>query len=123
MSMNHGKVISVAAAGQVGMFRREVGRWPKDRADLIAHGCLRLDHATGSEPPDEPGCQFFITLPYQLELQSRAENLQMVIRDPSGKLICQLVVVAPRGAKDSLNPLVVLKTTLFSCPGEGKPLS
>lgn len=127
--MKPGKVVSILAAGQVGLFRRQTGQWPQDRNALIEHGCRDLDfysprdaEISGSFEAAKAGCQFFIKLKYRFELQSRDANVRMVLRDPAGKLVCDLLVIVPADdGRDALSPQIQMRTTLFGCPGEGKP--
>jgi hypothetical protein len=126
--MNEGKVVSVLAAGQVGMFRRQTGQWPQSRNQLIEHGCKDLDAGTlepavisGLAEPVPDGCQFFLKLGYGFDLQPEAADLRMVLRDPAGKLVCNLLVIAPPDdGRDTLSPQIKLRTTLFGCPGVGE---
>lgn len=128
MSMNEGKFNAVMAAGQAGKFRRETGRWPRNQGELIAHGCPALDESRADtagmrkmRAPPASGCQFFADLPYRLELQPQAADLRMVLRDTADKLVCRLVIVAPPvESTRSLLPQVKIRTTVFTCPGEGK---
>ena len=127
MSMNEGKFNAVMAAGQAGKFRRETGRWPRNQGELIAHGCPALDESraeraeVGKARPAATGCRFFADLPYRLDLQPRAGDLRMVLRDAADKLVCRLVIIAPPvESTRSLLPQVRIKTTVFTCPGEGK---
>jgi len=127
--MNQGKLVSVLAAGQVGMFRRQTGEWPQSKSQLVAHGCPELDAGSfeeavisGPRPPVIDGCQFFVKLNYQFELQSHAPELRMVLRDPTGNLVCNLLVMVPANdGRDMLSPQIRMRTTLWSCPGEGEP--
>ncbi len=68
------------------------------------------------------GCQFFVKLPYQLELRPRAGDLQIELHNSKAKLVCRLIVVVPVESAHALIPQVKLRTTLFACPGEGKSL-
>jgi len=128
--MNQGKLVSVLAAGQVGMFRRQTGQWPLNKSQLVGHGCRDLDAYTedsassGDWPETKaPGCQFFLRLPYQLDLTPSAANVRMVLRDPAGKLVCDLLVIVPANdGRDALSPQIMMRTTLLGCPGEGKSL-
>jgi hypothetical protein len=126
LRMNEGRVTSVFAAAQVGAYKREKGSWPKGITELIAHGCPALDQDPEfllyEPPPLVEGCQFFVKLPYQLELRPRAGDLQIELRNSKGKLVCRLVAVMPAESTRALIPQIQLKTTLFACPGEGKPL-
>lgn len=129
LSMNDGKFESVMAAGQAGKFHREMGRWPRSQGELITHGCPDLDESRAevaviaqAHPPAAPGCQFFVNLPYKVQLEQRDGNLRMVLRDAANKLVCRLEVVVPSfDSARSLLPQVRIRTTMFTCPGEGKP--
>jgi len=122
LRLNEGRVISVFAAAQAGAFRREMGKWPASIGDLIAYGCPALDagseFAIDAPPPRE--CQFFAKLPYRINLRARAGDMQIELRGPKGKLVCRLMVVVPPDSAQALIPQVRLRTTLFTCPGEGK---
>jgi hypothetical protein len=126
--MNQGKLVSVLAAGQVGMFRRQMGQWPQSKSQLVEHGCPELDDSTfddavieGPGMPVIDGCQFFVKLEYQIELQPHAPDLRMVLRDPAGKLVCDLlVIVPPNDGRDMLSPQIRMKTMWWRCPGEGE---
>jgi hypothetical protein len=126
LRMNEGRVTSVFAAAQVGAFKREKGKWPTGLPELIAQGCPALDQdpefLIDESLPLVDGCQFFVKLPYQLELRPRAGDLQIELRNSKGKLVCRLVVVVPVESAHALIPQVKLRTTLFACPGEGKSL-
>ena len=126
LRMNEGRVTSVFAAAQVGAFKREKGSWPKGITELVAHGCPALDQDAefllDEPPPPVDECQFFVRLPYQLELRPRAGDLQIELHNSKGKLVCRLVVVVPAESTRALIPQVQLRTTMFACPGEGKPL-
>jgi len=120
----------VLAAGQVGKFHRQTGRWPQSKSELVERGCKELDDArlaeayiSGAPEPATAGCQFFVELPYTLELKPRAPDLRIVLRDPAGKLVCRLLVVAPQSdGRDALSPQITLRTTFLACPGEGESL-
>jgi hypothetical protein len=116
LRMNQGRATSFLAAAQMGAFKREQGSWPTTPGDLAAHGCPGLD-----QNPREGACQFFATLPYQLVLHPRASDMQVEMRSAAGKLVCRLVIVIPAGGAHALMPQVRLRTTLLTCPGEGKP--
>ena len=116
LQMNKGKVTSILAAAQVGAFKREKGTWPTGIGDLIAYSCPALDTDSGREGE----CQFFAKLPYRINLRSRVGDMQIELRDPTGKLVCRLVVIVPPGSAQALIPQIKLWTTLFTCPGEGK---
>ena len=126
LRMNEGKITSVLAAAQVGKFKRDKGSWPTGISELIAHGCPGLDDdaqfVIDAPPRLVEGCQFFANFPYRLEMTQRAPNLQMESRSAAGKLICRILVIAPANSSDALIPQVELRTSLFTCPGEGKPL-
>lgn len=124
LRLNEGRVTSVFAAAQAGAFKREKGRWPTGIGDLTAYGCPALDagseFAIDAPPPREGECQFFAKLPYRINLRSRAGDMKFELRTPAGKLVCRLVVVVPPDSAQALLPPVRLRTTLFTCPGEGK---
>jgi hypothetical protein len=124
LRLNEGRVVSVFAAAQAGAFKREKGRWPAGADDLIHYDCPALDagseFAIDAPPPPEGDCQFFAKLPYRINLRSRAADMQIELRTPTGKLVCRLVVVVPADSAQALIPQVRLRTTLFTCPGEGK---
>ena len=122
--MNPGKATSVFAAAQVGAFKREKGHWPTDIDELIAHGCPALDQYALSEMVERPtgSCQFFARLPYRLELRPQMNDMKIELRDRKGGLVCRLAVIVPVDSAEALLPQVQLRTTLFTCPGEGKPL-
>jgi len=125
LRMNQGRVTSILAAAQVGAFKREKGIWPTGVGDLVAHECSALDQYSevdiDAPPPRDGECRFFARLPYQFGLRTRGNDAQVELRDPRGKLVCRLVIVVPVDSALALIPQVELRTTLFTCPGEGKP--
>jgi len=125
LHMNQGRLTSIFAAAQTGAFKRDRGAWPTGIDELIGHACPALDVDEGftiDAPPPPPGeCQFFATLPYRLRLSPRNEDLQMELRDGAGTLVCRLFISVPAESAHALVPRVELRTTLFTCPGEGEP--
>ena len=117
LRMNQGRVTSIFAAAQVGAFKRENGSWPTGLGDLVAYECPALDQDSDFEGQ----CRFFARLPYQFGLRPRGNDAQIEMRDAGGKLVCRLVIVVPANSALALIPQVELRTTLFACPGEGKP--
>jgi hypothetical protein len=125
LRLNQGRITSVFAAAQVGAFKREKGSWPTGIGDLVAHECSALDQdqefVIDAPSPRDGKCQFFARLPYQLVLHPRASDMQVEMRSATGKLVCRLVIVLPADSAHALMPQVKLRTTLLTCPGEGKP--
>jgi hypothetical protein len=57
-------------------------------------------------------------------MNPEGENLRVEIYDASGRCTCRFRVLAPTpGNGTVLIPRVIVKTSVFSCPGEGKRIS
>jgi hypothetical protein len=134
MRPNLGHVDAVTAGALAGAFRQENGRWPADLRELRDRPCPWVDADLGF--PDAQidevaeaaviaatrGCQFLARLPYQLEMRPRAANLLMIFRGADNRLVCKLVVVTPDTASGAHSPMVVMRTSIPGCPGQGEPL-
>jgi len=120
MPPNRGNLAAIAAAAHAGQFQRQTGQWPRDRAELERVPCPYFVNddvrKTGRHPAR---CLFLADLPYTVEMRPLGHDLEMEFRDGSGHRICRLRVIAPRApAGTDLAPLSIIRTGLFSCPGE-----
>ena len=129
--LNQGSLQAAAVAAHAGMFHRVNGRWPNDRAELERFDCPAFDDhefeeawIDDSPPPatrNESDCRFLAELDYRIDWRPRSHALRMTFQDSNGRRVCKLRVDAP-GADSgtALAPMMVIRTTVFSCPGNGE---
>jgi len=116
LRMNQGRGFAIHSAGYAGGFRLAYGRWP-DINELEEFSCM---HGRA----DKFGlallsCEQVVDAPYRTQLTPSGAHLRMQFFDSSRKEVCSLTVIAPRARADKgVFPMVVVKTTVFSCRGD-----
>jgi hypothetical protein len=127
---NPGRFQAWVAAAHAGQFHRTFHRWPVEIGELAAFDCPRFDEAMGvSAPLLDDGlppiradvCAFLVEFPYRIEMIAVGRNLGMSFHRADGIVVCKLSVASPSNeVAAALAPAVKIRTTAFSCPGEGE---
>jgi hypothetical protein len=127
---NPGRFQAWVAAAHAGQFHRAFHRWPAEIGELAAFDCPRFDEAmaVGATPRDDglppiraDVCAFIVEFPYRIEMIAVGRNLGMAFHRADGTVVCKLRVASPSDeVAAALAPAVRIRTTAFSCPGEGK---
>ncbi|MEO8017642.1 MAG: hypothetical protein ABI769_07500 [Pseudomonadota bacterium] len=119
LRVNQGRLEAITIAAQVGEFRLAKGRWPAAAHDLD-HSTLLEDFGT-ADLGAAPARKAARAPRHRVEMAPRGANLRVKVLDDDGRLICRFEVLAPSpGSTRALIPLIVVKTSMFVCPGEGK---
>jgi hypothetical protein len=59
--------------------------------------------------------------PNRVEMHPRGANLRVEVFDALNRLVCRLDVLAPKPeSSGALLRMIVVRTSVFSCPGEGE---
>jgi hypothetical protein len=128
---NPGRFQAWVAAAHAGQFHRTFDRWPAEIGELAAFDCPRFDEAMdasatriddrGLPPIRADVCAFLVEFPYRIEMIVVGRNLGMAFRRSDGFVVCKLRVASPSNeVAAALAPAVKIRTTAFSCPGEGE---
>jgi len=127
---NPGRFQTWVAAAHAGQFHRTFHRWPTEIGELAAFDCPRFDDALAADahpahdglPPIRADvCAFLVGFPYRIDMVAVGRNLGMAFRRADGFVVCKLRVVSPSNeVAAALAPAVRIRTTAFSCPGEGE---
>jgi hypothetical protein len=127
---NPGRFQAWVAAAHAGQFHRKFHRWPREIGELAALDCPRFDEAMAVDAaPRDDGlppiradvCAFLVEFPYRIEMIDVGRNLGMEFRRADGTVVCKLRVDSPSNEiAAALAPAVRIRTTAFSCPGEGE---
>jgi hypothetical protein len=127
---NPGRFQAWVAAAHAGQFHRTFDRWPAEIGELAAFDCPRFDEAMApGETPRNDGlppiradvCAFLVEFPYRIEMISVGRSLGMAFRRADGTVVCKLRVDSPSNEiAAALAPAVRIRTTAYSCPGEGE---
>jgi hypothetical protein len=116
LRMNEGRALAAQMAGYAGRFRIAYGRWPTDVNELEEFVCMR--GRADSFDLDRIDCDELVRMPYSTQITSRSAHLQMQFFDSAKKPICRLLVLAPPADADAaVFPMIVVKTSVFSCRG------
>ena len=63
-------------------------------------------------------CDDVVNAPYRPRMTPRGAHLEMRFVGADDKEVCHLEVIAPSaGADKAMFPMIVIKTTVFACPG------
>jgi hypothetical protein len=127
---NPGRFQAWVAAAHAGQFHRTFHRWPAEIGELAAFDCPRFDEAIatgaarrndGLPPIRADVCAFLVEFPYRIEMIAVGRNLGMAFRRVDGTVVCKLRVDSPSNeVAAALAPAVRIRTTAYSCPGEGE---
>ena len=106
--LNEGRAFAIYSAGYAGRYHIAYARWP-NLNELEEYVCMR-------------GCaDGFVGKPYRTQMAARAAYLEMRFFDLAMKPVCSLkVLTPPPRSEEELFPMIVIKTSLLSCPGNGK---
>jgi hypothetical protein len=121
LRLNEGREFAVYSAGYAGRYRIAHGRWP-DVRELEEFTCM---HGRA----DDFGlalrsCEEVVLAPYHTRLTPNGGHLRMEFIDAAQKTVCTLEVLSPPARADkAVFPMVVIKTSVFSCPGDGQASS
>jgi hypothetical protein len=113
------RVFATQSAAYAGRFRLAYGRWPASVNELEAFMCMS-GHADrfGLE---QPTCDEIVNQPYRTVLMPTGADLRMRYVDSSGESVCTLRIHAPAADADTtVFPMITIRTTVFSCPGDGQ---
>jgi hypothetical protein len=119
LHMNRGRLTAMVSATYAGEFRVDRGHWPTSASELEQYIC-RASGALSVVDSHEYPCAGPEPAPYRTELRSRGENLDMTLFDAAQRPICRLHLLAPETS--GLGSMMVVRTTVFSCPGDGQEL-
>jgi hypothetical protein len=128
---NPGRFQAWVAAAHAGQFHRTYHRWPAGIGELAALDCPRFDeaiamgadaiHDDGLPPIRADVCAFLVGFPYRIEMIAVGRHLGMSFHRVDGTFVCKLRVASPSNdVAAALAPAVRIRTTAFSCPGEGE---
>lgn len=116
LHLNEGRVFATYSAGYAGRFHIAYGRWP-NADELEEFVCM-------SGRADRFGlvqisCDDLVRKPYRTQLTPRGTDLRMQFFDAAKKSVCILTVLAPPARHDAdVFPMIVIKTSVFSCRGD-----
>lgn len=116
--LNEGRQFAVYSAGYAGRFHIAYGRWPT-LDELEEFVCMR-GRADGFGLA-QVSCDALVSKPYRTQITPQVTYLEMRFFDLDTKPVCDLRVLIPKPRdKKDLFPMVVIKTRLFSCRGNGE---
>ena len=116
LRLNEGRVFATQVAGYAGRFRIAYGRWPADVNELEEFICMR--GRADSFDLDRIDCEELVRVPYSMQIAASHAHLQMQFFNSAKEPICRLRVLAPPADADAaVFPMIVVKTSVFSCPG------
>jgi hypothetical protein len=106
---------SEVSAGYAGRYRLATGHWPATVAELEEFACMRgRAEQYGMRRMD---CAEVVALPFRTELQPVGKDLWLRYFDSANNRLCSLRLRAPpREVSRWAHPMIVIKTTVFSCP-------
>jgi hypothetical protein len=116
LRLNKGREFAVQSAGYAGGFRIAYGRWP-NFSELEEFSCM---HGRA----DRFGlalltCEEVVDAPFLTQLVPSGVHLRMQFFNSAQKEVCNLTVIAPPAREDkNAFPMIVIKTTVFSCRGD-----
>ena len=118
LRLNEGREFAVYSAGYAGRFRLAYGRWPASVNELEEFVCMRgradrFDLAQIS-------CEELVRKPYRTQIIPRGPYLEMRFFDLAKKRVCSLKVLTPPVRSEAdVFPMIVIKTSVLSCRGNG----
>ena len=119
LRMDQARVAAISSAAYAGDFRLRAGRWPATDLELARYVCLKeglravLDSRMYPCDATGPG-------PYLRKMRIVGEDLEMTLLDAGQRPVCRMKLSEP--TKGGLASLMVVRTTVFSCPGDGQEL-
>jgi hypothetical protein len=119
LGMDKARVAAISAAAYAGDFRLHEGRWPQTDLELQRYVCLKegwyalTDAGMYSCDEIEPG-------PYRWRMRNVGRDLEMTLLDAGQRPVCRLKLFEP--TKGDLASSMVVRTTVFSCPGDGREI-
>lgn len=119
LRMDQARVAAISSAAYAGDFRLHAGRWPATDLELQRYVCLKEGWHTVTDswmyPCDatEPG-------PYLRKMRIVGRDLEMTLLDSGQRPVCRMKLSEPTEGGDM--SLMVVRTTVFSCPGDGQEL-
>jgi hypothetical protein len=117
LRLNEGREFATYSAAYAGRFHIAYGRWPANVNELEEFICMpgRADHFGLAQI----SCDDLVRKPYRMQLAPRGVDLRMEFQDAAKKSVCALTVFAPMARKDvEVFPMIVIRTSVFSCPGD-----
>jgi hypothetical protein len=112
---NEGRFAATLWAAYAGRFRIAYGHWPTID-ELEEFSCMRgRADRFGLELSS---CDDIVNAPFRPSMTPRGEHLEMRFTGVDHKEVCHLKVIAPpAGADKAMFPMIVIKTSVFTCPG------
>ncbi|HEV7606519.1 MAG TPA: hypothetical protein VGO61_04245 [Steroidobacteraceae bacterium] len=119
LRMNPGRLQALTIAAQVGEFRNAHRRWPAVATDLDHSTLLtEFDEADIGEPVARKAAR---AKGLRVEMLPHGANLRLEMFDSTNRRVCSMELIAPTDDDPHrLMPVMVIKTTVISCPGTGK---
>jgi hypothetical protein len=121
LRLNGAREFAVYSAGYAGRFHIAYGRWPANVNELEEFVCMR--GRADRFGLAQISCDELVQKPYRTQLNPREAYLEMRFFDLAKKPLCSLKVLTPppRSVEDVF-PMVVIRTSVFSCRGDGRAI-
>jgi hypothetical protein len=119
LSMDQARVAAISSAAHAGDFHLHAGRWPATDLELQQFVCLEEARHAATDAWMYP-CDATEAGPYQRQMRIVGQALEMTLLDSGRRPVCRMKLSEP--TKGGLASMMVVRTTLFSCPGDGREI-